>query len=66
MALAEVAKREQYLALEKTDWRYDVGVRYGLLTAQLARSLSGRDRDEVLTKLLTLLALREMEPGKDS
>ena len=66
MALAEVAKREQYLALEKTDWRYDVGVRYGLLTAQLALSLSGRDRDEVLTKLLTLLALREMEPGKDS
>ena len=59
-ALAELAKREQYLALEKTDWRYDVGVKYGLLTAQLALALSGQDRDEVLAKLLELLALRDM------
>ena len=65
-ALAEVARREQYLALEKTDWRYDVGVKYGLLTAQLALSLSGCDRDEVLSKLLSLLALREMDPAEDS
>ena len=65
-ALSEVAKREQYLALEKTDWRYDVGVKYGLLTAQLALSLSGCDRDEVLSKLLSLLALREMDPAEDS
>jgi len=59
-ALAELAKREQYFALEKADWRYDVGVRYGLLTAQLALALSGKDRDEVLTKLLSILALREL------
>jgi UTP--glucose-1-phosphate uridylyltransferase len=59
-SLAQLAKREQYLALEKTDWRYDVGVKYGLLTAQLALALSGQDRDEVLAKLLELLAWREM------
>ncbi len=59
-ALAELAKREQYLAVEKQDWRYDVGVKYGLLTAQLALALSGQDRDEVLSKLLELLALREL------
>jgi UTP--glucose-1-phosphate uridylyltransferase len=59
-ALAELAKREQYLALEKQDWRYDVGVKYGLLTAQLALALSGQDRDEVLSKLLELLAVREL------
>ncbi len=59
-ALNQLAKREQYLALEKPDWRYDVGVKYGLLTAQLALALSGRDRDEVLSKLLELLAMREM------
>lgn len=59
-ALAELARREQYLALEKSDWRYDVGVRYGLLTAQLALALNGKDRDEVLSKLLELLAQREM------
>ncbi|MEZ4727886.1 MAG: sugar phosphate nucleotidyltransferase [Caldilineaceae bacterium] len=59
-ALGELAGREQYLALEKHDSRYDVGVKYGLLTAQLALALSGRDRDEVLAKLLTLLAQREL------
>lgn len=60
-ALTLLASREQYLALEKHDWRYDVGVKYGLLTAQLALALSGKDRDEVLSKLLTLLALREQQ-----
>ncbi|MBE7555150.1 MAG: UTP--glucose-1-phosphate uridylyltransferase [Anaerolineales bacterium] len=59
-ALAELATREQYLALEIQDWRYDVGVKYGLLTAQLALALSGQDRDEVLSKLLELLAVREL------
>jgi UTP--glucose-1-phosphate uridylyltransferase len=59
-ALAELAGREQYLALEKHDSRYDVGVKYGLLTAQLALALSGHERDEVLAKLLTLLAQREL------
>jgi UTP--glucose-1-phosphate uridylyltransferase len=59
-ALNELAKQEQYLALEKSDLRYDVGVKYGLLTAQLALTLNGKDRDEVLTKLLTLLTHREL------
>jgi UTP--glucose-1-phosphate uridylyltransferase len=55
-ALAELARREQYLALERANRRYDIGVRYGLLTAQLALALSGRDRDEVLSQLVELLA----------
>jgi len=59
-ALAELAQREQYLALEQHDSRYDVGVKYGLLTAQLALALNGQDRNEVLTKLLELLAQREL------
>jgi UTP--glucose-1-phosphate uridylyltransferase len=62
-ALSELARREQYLALEKWDWRYDIGSRYGLLTAQLALALSGRDRDEVLTRLLELLATRDLGPA---
>jgi hypothetical protein len=39
-----------------------------LLTAQLALALSGRDRDEVLSHLLELLAEREMAtpaPGSE-
>jgi UTP--glucose-1-phosphate uridylyltransferase len=59
-ALAELAKREQYLALERSNRRYDIGVRYGLLNAQLALALSGCHRDEVLSQLVELLAMREL------
>ena len=59
-ALAELARREKYLALEQTGARYDVGVKYGLLTAQLALALNGRDREEVLARLLELLAQRDI------
>lgn len=58
-ALAELAQRERNLAYEVQGWRYDVGVKYGLLSAQVALALSGKDRDEVLARLLELLALRE-------
>lgn len=58
-ALAELAKKEQYLALDQPGRRYDVGARYGLLAAQLALGLAGRDRDEVLSQLVEILALRE-------
>jgi UTP--glucose-1-phosphate uridylyltransferase len=59
-ALAELAKQEKYLALEERAQRYDVGVKYGLLTAQLALALNGRDRDLVLTRLVELLATQTM------
>ncbi|HHX42363.1 MAG TPA: UTP--glucose-1-phosphate uridylyltransferase [Chloroflexi bacterium] len=59
-ALAELATRERYLAVESTGMRYDVGVKYGLLIAQLALALSGRDRDEVLSRLVEMLALRQL------
>ena len=62
-ALAELARREQYLALESRNRRYDVGARYGLLSAQLALALAGQDRDEVLSQLVELLAAREMGSG---
>ncbi|MEZ4835377.1 MAG: UTP--glucose-1-phosphate uridylyltransferase [Caldilineaceae bacterium] len=59
-ALDELARREQYLALAQQAQRFDVGVKYGLLSAQIALALHGKDRDEVLTRLLELLAVREM------
>ena len=59
-ALAELARHEQYLAIEDSGRRYDLGARYGLLTAQLALALNGRDRDEVLSNLLEMLAEREV------
>ncbi|SRR6266545_3318829 len=60
-ALAELARHEQYLALEQPGRRWDLGARYGLLTAQMALALEGRDRDAVLAQMLELLALRETE-----
>jgi UTP--glucose-1-phosphate uridylyltransferase len=58
--LGRLAKRERYLACELSGRRYDIGVKYGLLSAQLALALDGQDRDEVLTSLLELLARREL------
>jgi UTP--glucose-1-phosphate uridylyltransferase len=59
-ALNTLAKHEQYLALGKSDLRYDIGVKYGLLQAQVALALNGKDRDDVLSKLLELLYTREL------
>lgn len=58
--LAELAMRERYLALDAPGRRYAVDVRYGLLTAQLALALSGRERAEVLALLCELMAQREL------
>jgi UTP--glucose-1-phosphate uridylyltransferase len=38
--------------------RFDVGVKHGLFTAQLALAMNGQDRDEVLTQLIQVLATR--------
>src|SRR5580658_3779869 len=59
-ALGTLAQREQYLAMIQHGRRFDVGVKYGLFTAQLALAMSGQDRDEVLTELVNVLAAREI------
>ena len=58
-ALAALAARERYLALEVRGRRYDMGGKYGLLFAQLALALDGAERSEVLAHLVELLATRE-------
>lgn len=57
-ALNELGKRERMLAFEVHGQRYDIGVKYGLLTAQLALALDGKDHEEVLAQLVELLATR--------
>lgn len=59
-ALAILATREKYLAIEQRASRYDVGVKYGLMMAQIALALSGDDRAEVLTRMVELLAQRQL------
>jgi UTP--glucose-1-phosphate uridylyltransferase len=63
-ALAELAQREQYLAVEQHNARYDLGVHYGLFNAQLALALRGLDRDEVLAQIVELLAQRDLSAGR--
>jgi UTP--glucose-1-phosphate uridylyltransferase len=68
-ALAELARQEQYLAIEDEGRRYDLGAPYGLLIAQLALALNGRDRNEVLSQMVELFADRELRgigPGASS
>jgi UTP--glucose-1-phosphate uridylyltransferase len=55
---ADLAGRERYLALEVQGRRYNIGVKYGLLIAQLALALDGADRESVLAQLVELLAHR--------
>jgi len=60
-ALNELAQKEQYLALEKNDWRFDMGTRYGLLKAQLALAFSGKDRDQVMAELLEFFVMKNLD-----
>ena len=58
-SLAKLAARERYLATELNGRRYDIGLKYGILTAQLALALKGEDREEVLAGLVDMLARRD-------
>ena len=60
-ALNVIAQRERYLAIEIAGARYDIGVQYGLLKAQLALALSGSDRDDILAEVLELVATSRKE-----
>lgn len=62
-ALAELNRREQYLALESQQRRYDIGSRHGLMFAQMSLALTGVDRDEVLLQMLELFATRAIAPA---
>jgi len=57
-ALVKLAERERYLACEIAGRRFNLGVKFGLLNAQLALALDGHDREEVLAQLVELLAQR--------
>lgn len=55
-ALSRQAARERYLACELQGRRFDIGLKYGLLNAQLAMALDSPARAEVLAGLVELLA----------
>ncbi|MFM8570570.1 MAG: UTP--glucose-1-phosphate uridylyltransferase [Pirellula sp.] len=49
--------RERYLAYEIDGQRYNLGVKFGLFSSQLALGLSGVDRDRVMSQLIEVLSL---------
>ncbi len=60
VSLNELSQKEQYLALEKTDLRFDMGTKYGLMKAQLAIALNGKDRDRVMSELLEFFVMKDL------
>ncbi|TVR49153.1 MAG: hypothetical protein EA402_00185 [Planctomycetota bacterium] len=55
-ALRRLAADERYFAAQIPGRHQDIGTRYGMLEAQLARALSGPDRSAILSRLAALLA----------
>lgn len=61
-ALSELATREKFLAYEVEGRRYNLGQKFGLLNTQLALGLAGRDREEILSHIVEVLATRPNAP----
>jgi len=61
-ALNALARRERYLALETGGTRYNLGVKFGVVEAQIALALAGVDRQSMLTTLLE--SVIRIEQGK--
>jgi len=65
-ALNELVRRERYLAVETSGARYNLGVKFGVVEAQIAMALAGVDRQEMLTSLLESVIRIEQNPVGDS
>jgi len=61
-ALNTLAGRERYLALETRGARYNLGVKYGTVEAQVALAMAGVDRDRMLAGLLESIIRIEQQP----
>ena len=55
-ALNALSGREPYLALETRGARHNLGVKFGVVEAQIALALAGRDRERMLSVLLESVA----------
>jgi UTP--glucose-1-phosphate uridylyltransferase len=62
-ALNALAQREKYLALETQGSRYNLGVKLGVVEAQIALSLAGVDRQLMLATLLESIIRIEQQSG---
>lgn len=60
-ALNELARHEKYLALETRGTRHNLGVKFGVVEAQIALALAGADRERMLSLLLESVAKIEQQ-----
>jgi UTP--glucose-1-phosphate uridylyltransferase len=58
-ALNAMAQKERYLALETRGCRFNLGVRFGVVEAQIALALGGVDREQILALLLESIVRTE-------
>jgi UTP--glucose-1-phosphate uridylyltransferase len=65
-ALNALARREKYLALETKGARHNLGVKYGVVEAQIALALAGVDRERMLAGLLESIVRIEQSGRRNS
>jgi UTP--glucose-1-phosphate uridylyltransferase len=63
-ALNALARREKYLALETRGSRFNLGIKFGVVEAQLALAMGGVDREQVLAVLLESLTRLEQNRSR--
>ena len=65
-ALNALARREKYLALETRGTRHNLGVKFGVVEAQIALALAGVDRERMLAGLLeSIVRIEQNSPDAD-
>ncbi len=64
-ALNALARRERCLALETRGSRYNLGVKYGVVEAQIALAMAGVDREQILALLLESIVRIEQSGVRD-
>ncbi len=58
-ALSALARRERYLAIETRGSRFNLGIKFGVVEAQIALAMAGVDRERILTVLVETLTRLE-------
>ena len=60
-ALNALARREHYLAIETRGSRFNLGIKFGVVEAQIALAMAGVDRERILALLVETLTRTRAE-----
>jgi len=63
-ALNALARRERYLAIETRGSRFNLGIKFGVVEAQIALAMAGVDRERILTVLVETLTRLEQNSNR--